>query len=105
MPYLIAETCVDAQDLSRIEESPIDCICDGAQCNINQNECIEWGTREFGPPVTATCSAPSLPSRWHPYLDYGRKIFFAAGGDPASGRHGKSGRRPVNASTVAASAT
>ena len=54
MPYVIAADCIDVNDMSCVEECPVDCIYEGdRKIYINPKECIDCGACEPVCPVEA----------------------------------------------------
>ena len=54
MPYVIASPCIDVNDMSCVEECPVDCIYEGERKSyINPKECIDCGACEPVCPVEA----------------------------------------------------
>ncbi|MDQ1663813.1 MAG: hypothetical protein QOJ68_3793, partial [Blastococcus sp.] len=54
MPYVIGAECIDVNDMSCVEECPVDCIYEGdRKLYINPKECIDCGACEPVCPVEA----------------------------------------------------
>ena len=54
MPYVIGAECIDVNDMSCVEECPVDCIYEGERKSyINPKECIDCGACEPVCPVEA----------------------------------------------------
>ncbi|WP_375490005.1 ferredoxin [uncultured Jatrophihabitans sp.] len=54
MPFFIGADCLDVNDLSCVEECPVDCIYQGERKEyINPHECIDCGACEPVCPVSA----------------------------------------------------
>jgi len=102
VPYVIAEHCVDIQDLSCVEECPVDCIYEGPRSNyINQDECIDCGACQLACPTDAIYYAPDLPAEYQAYQEASYEVFRALG-RPAPGGARKVGPLPADAEVVAA---
>ena len=73
MTYVIAEPCIDLQDLSCVEVCPVDCIHptedEGGFANVNQlfidpEECIDCDACVEACPVDAIFAEDQLPDEW-----------------------------------------
>ncbi len=100
MPYVIAAPCVDVQDLSCVEECPVDCIYEGPRSTyINQTECIDCGACQLACPVSAIFYAPDVPDKWFGHIAASEEVFDVLG-TPSPGGARKIGRLPADARLV-----
>lgn len=86
MAYVVTESCLDVQDMSCVEECPVDCIYEGDRMMyIHPDECVDCGRCEPVCPVTSIYHADDLP----PELGDLARInaeFFAGLGTPGGAR-------------------
>ena len=83
MPYVIGGECIDVNDMSCVEECPVDCIYEGdRKLYINPKECIDCGACEPVCPVEAITQDRRVAPEHADFVDDNRRFFT----EPLSGR-------------------
>ena len=76
MPYVIGGECIDVNDMSCVEECPVDCIYEGdRKLYINPKECIDCGACEPVCPVEAIYYEDDVPEEWSAFTDDNVRFF------------------------------
>lgn len=83
MPYVIMDPCIDQQDMSCIEECPVDCIYEGGRkLYIQPTECIDCGACEPACPWDAISADDAVPPEQVQFVKDNERFFT----EPLPGR-------------------
>ena len=78
MPYVIGAECIDVNDMSCVEECPVDCIYEGERKSyINPKECIDCGACEPVCPVEAITQDRRVADGDEAFVEDNRTFFTA----------------------------
>jgi NAD-dependent dihydropyrimidine dehydrogenase PreA subunit len=92
MAYVVTEACLDVQDMSCVEECPVDCIYEGDRMMyIQPDECVDCGRCEPVCPVTSIYHAEDLPAELSGFAMINAEFFGGLGSPGGARKIGRTG--------------